>query len=379
MGENLQQKLIEVLEKRYNCKYRKVWGGADAFFFEKCLSVYPMKMPDGRELGMMIGGSVHANLELIYFESMRSVKWPDDWIDPYPSPIDVVHFEEDTMELRAWGGVNLNFMAEMYYAVYISFLHPLVFKRRQDLMKLARFVPAVVKDFCVHSKITDEVFTKYNVDRSEVEINPILLYCRMKFSTAGMSDDEIIESVLKREEVLSELKRRWEEWLPSDERRECYESTIVCPEDYPARYRIYGGHNGIRRPGLYEGMPSLRKYPLESGNPELDEKVEQGLKLCLWDGSKEYNLDGYRLRLAVKTERGVELLGKPDRKGWIKLKKEGSIFETRAKEERDEILSRKDLIIVVDKRMKRLPKIPLEKMQFLREDFPEMFTASSEE
>jgi hypothetical protein len=118
---------------------------------------------------------------------------------------------------------------------------------------------------------------------------------------------------------------------------------------------------------------------LESGNPELDGKVEQGLKLWLWDGSKEYNLDGYRLRLAVKTERGVELLGKPDRKGWIKLKKEGSIFETRAKEERDEILSRKDLIIVVDKRMKRRPKIPLEKMQFLREDFPEMFTASSEE
>jgi hypothetical protein len=379
MGENLQQKLIEVLEKRYNCKYRKVWEGANAFLFEKRLSIYPMKMLDGRELGMMIGGSVHANLELIYFESTRSVKWPDDWIDPYPSPIDVVHFEEDTMELRAWGGVNLRFMAEMYYAVYISLLHPLVFERRQDLMKLARFVPAVVKDFCVHSKITNEVLAKYSVDRSEAWTDKTRLGWHMKFSTAGMSDDEIIESVLKREEVLSELKRRWEEWLPSDERRECYESTIVCPEDYPARYRVYGGHSGIRRPGLYEGMPSLRKYPLESGNPELDGKVEQGLKLCLWDGSKEYNLDGYRLRLAVKTERGVELLGKPDRKGWITLKKEGSIFEAEAKKERDEILSRKDLIIVVDKRMKRLPKIPLEKMQFLREEFPEMFATDSEE
>jgi hypothetical protein len=43
MGENvLQQKLIEVLEKRYNCKYRKVWEGANAFLFEKT----PFYLPD---------------------------------------------------------------------------------------------------------------------------------------------------------------------------------------------------------------------------------------------------------------------------------------------------------------------------------------------
>jgi hypothetical protein len=46
---------------------------------------------------------------------------------------------------------------------------------------------------------------------------------------------------------------------------------------------------------------------------------------------------------------------------------------------KEEDLDKETLVIVVDKRMKRLPKIPLEKMQFLREEFPEMFTASSEE
>ena len=375
MSTNVFQKLVEALKERCSCKFRlegTSWRRYDD---------YPEKTPDGRELGTMIGGG---NLEFIYFEAeRRGIKWPDDWIDPYPPFIDYLYSnsKENTIEVTARGGVNLDFMAEMYYAVWIpSILHPQLLERRKDVMKLARFVPAVVKDLCVYSKITNEVLAKYNVDMSEVRVSEAFLTCHMKFSVAGMSDDEIIENTLRRVEILSELKRRWEEWLPSDERRECYESTIVCPEDYPARYRVYGGwHSGIRRPGLYEGMPSLRKYPLESGNPELDEKVEQGLKLCLWDGSKEYNLDGYRLRLAVKTERGVELLGKPDRKGWITLKKEGSIFEAEAKKERDEILSRKDLIIVVDKRMKRLPKIPLEKMQFLREDFPEMFTASSEE
>jgi len=372
MSENVFQKLVEALKERCSCKYR-----LEGTSWHRHGN--PVKTPDGRELGRMICGG---NLEFIYFEAeRRGVKWPDDWIDPYPPFIDYLYFnsKENIIKILINGCVNLNFMAEMYYAVWILSLHPLVFKRRQDLMKLARFVPAVVKDFCVHSKITNEVFTKYNVDRSEVEINPILLYCRMKFSTAGMSDNEIIESVLKRVEVLSELKRRWEEWLPSDERREYYESTIAFPEDYPARYRIYGGHSGVRRLGLYEGMPSLRKYPLESGNPEWDKDEERHLKLWLWDGSKEYNLDGYRLRLAIKTERGVELLGKPDRKGWIKLKKEGSIFEAEAKKERDEILSRKDLVIVVDKRMKRLPKIPLEKMRFLREEFPEMFATYSDE
>lgn len=366
MSENVFQKLVEALKERCSCKFRlegTSWRRYDD---------YPVKTSDGRELGTMIGGG---NLERIYFEWKGSIKWPDDWIDPYPPFIDYLYFnsKENIIEVAARGGVNLEFMGKMYYAVWVpSILHPQLLERRKDVMKLARFVPAVVKDLCVYSKISNEVLTKYNVDMSEVRVSETFLNCRMKFSVAGMSDDEIIENTLRRVEILSELKRRWEEWLPNDERRECYESTIVCPEDYPTRYRVYGGwHSGIRRPGLYEGVPLLRKYPLESGNLERDKRGEKSVKLCLWDGFKVYNLDGYRLRLAIKTERGVELLGKPDRKGRIVLNEKGILKE--------EDLDKETLVIVVDKRMKRLPKIPLEKMQFLREEFPEMFATDSEE
>jgi hypothetical protein len=52
------------------------------------------------------------------------------------------------------------------------------------------------------------------------------------------------------------------------------------------------------------------------------------------------------------------------KKGWIKIDK--SMVE-------EEDLGREDVVIAVDEKLEKLPKIPLEKIEFLREDFPELF------
>jgi hypothetical protein len=59
----------------------------------------------------------------------------------------------------------------------------------------------------------------------------------------------------------------------------------------------------------------------------------------------------------------LKFLGKPDRIGRIGLRK---VIK-------EEDLDKENIVIAVDSKMKRLPKFPLEKIEFLKEDFPEMF------
>lgn len=341
---------IERLEKHYILCYNvdKI-GGDIGEDYQK----YPVKMMDGRQLGLMY---VHGNLYKFYFDDMRRIKWPDDWIDPYPPFIDAIKVAADCIEVRKGKDMDLGFMCLAYYAIYVSGEYLL---NKEDRMTLARFIPAVVKDFNVFLKFLNEVLSKCKIDKFEVELDPYFFDCSLKFNITDMNDEQIIENILKRTEALTELRKKFREWLPNDKRREYYESTMLFPED-PFRRRFYLpdvtpalGFSDSK----FEDERRICKWP--SKDPEADKRLKQKL----FEGHpKYYNFDGYRLRLAVKTEKGLKFLGKADRRGWIKID-----------EIKREDLHREDVIIAIDKKMKKLEKFPLEKIEFLKEDFPEMF------
>ncbi|MBO3842205.1 MAG: hypothetical protein FGF48_07300 [Candidatus Brockarchaeota archaeon] len=68
--------------------------------------------------------------------------------------------------------------------------------------------------------------------------------------------------------------------------------------------------------------------------------------------------------MAKKAGTGLRFLGRVNKKGWAIIDK---------KRVREEDLDREDVIVAVDERLEKLPKFPLEKIEFLKEDFPEMF------
>ncbi|MEM3586385.1 MAG: hypothetical protein QXO71_03590, partial [Candidatus Jordarchaeaceae archaeon] len=151
--------------------------------------------------------------------------------------------------------------------------------------------------------------------------------------------------------------------------REYYENTMLFPED-PFRRRFRMPDVVDRDSGFslrkYEGIRYLYKWPSCIGNPEVERKYESSVKHELWSSlsGKYYDLEGYRLRLAKKTERGLRFLGRVNRKGWVIIDKA---------KVREEDLNREDIVIAVDDRLEKLPKFSLEKIEFLKEDFPEMF------
>ena len=344
---------IERLEKSYILCYNVAkMGGNIGEEYQK----YPVKTADGRELGLMY---VQGNLYRFYFDGMRRIKWPDDWIDPYPQFIDATKVGDNYIEVEKGKDMDLEFMCLAYYAAYVPGEY---FLNREDRMILARLIPAIVKDFNIFLKFLDEVLAKYKIDKSEVELNPYFFDCSLKFNIADMKDEQIVENVLKRAEALTELRKKFREWLPNDKRREYYESTMLFPED-PFRRRFYmpfGSSNFEFSDSKFEDELHICKWPRTG--PETDKMLKQ----VLFEGHpKYYNFDGYRLRLAIKTKKGFKFLGKADRKGWIKID-----------EIKEEDLCREDVIITVDKRIKGLEKFPLEKIEFLKEDFPEMFKES---
>jgi hypothetical protein len=375
--ENLAKRLAKELKERSGYEFILNLISSPPFHWacKRKEPNYPVKSPDGRELGLMY---VVGDLFKIYFDGMKRIKWPDDWIDPYPPFIDRVRFVDDFIEVDKGMDMDLGFISEAYYSVdfghflILSVLESIdtatiILTNREDRMKVARFMPSVVKDFNIFLKLLDEVCTKYRISKPEVYIYPSHFNCWMRFKIEDMSDEEVVENTLVRVEALKELRWKFREWLPSEERREYYESTMLFPED-PFRRKFRIPDVVDRSSGFswrkYDGPRYLYKWPLKSGSDELDKKYEQTLKLELWDTEsfKYYDLDGYRIRLAIKTEKGLKFLGKVNRKGWVKIN-----------EIKKEDLTREDIVIAVDKKMKRLPKFPLEKIEFLNEDFPEMF------
>ncbi|MBO3799240.1 MAG: hypothetical protein QW491_02220 [Thermoproteota archaeon] len=57
-------------------------------------------------------------------------------------------------------------------------------------------------------------------------------------------------------------------------------------------------------------------------------------------------------------------MGRVNKKGWVIIDKA---------KVREEDLDREDIVVAVDERLEKLPKFSLEKIEFLKEDFPEMF------
>ncbi|MEM3745960.1 MAG: hypothetical protein QXN67_00610 [Thermoproteota archaeon] len=57
-------------------------------------------------------------------------------------------------------------------------------------------------------------------------------------------------------------------------------------------------------------------------------------------------------------------MGRVNRKGWVIIDKA---------KVREEDLDREDIVVAVDERLEKLPKFSLEKIEFLKENFPEMF------
>lgn len=361
-------------DRAYFSSHRKELEGR---FFE-----YPAKSPDGRELGLMY---LFGDLDTVCFDSdpRRLVKWPDDWMDPYPASIESVRITDEYAVIKKGGDMELDFMCMTYYAtefdVNMSFLsfeiHPgiplddiltRVLRSKENRMKVSRFIPAAVKDINIFLRMLEEILVKYGLDSPEARPRIRHFDCYVLFKIDGMSDESIIDGVLRRVEAMTELRRRFRETMLDERRRVYYESTILFPEDpFRRRFRIPSLPVKDFSFRKYEGARRLCKWP-PNVDPEMDESYERRLKEDLWDSEsfKYYDFDGQRLRLAKRTRTGLRFLGRVDKKGWIKIDKR------RVKEDD---LKREDIVIAADERLEKLPKFPLEKIEFLKEDFPEMF------
>ncbi|MGC8935466.1 MAG: hypothetical protein ACP5LN_09945 [Thermoproteota archaeon] len=284
---------MELLTEKYKQEFvpHRGWVpfSKERFWFcERKFPEYPVKTQDGRELGTFF---MRAELRHIYFDEERRIKWPDDFIDPYPVvAIDCVEFRKDnSIRVDVEERFDLGFLSEAYYAVgTVTRLEKL--KTREERMKVARIIPAVIKDIEVFLKYLKESLEKYKIEvdfsnleyRSE-ELEPLVATSKdgfyevlldldvldfsIKFSTKGMSDEEIIDNIMKLTDPPMEYRRKFrKEWLPSEERRNCYESTFLYPED-PFRekhYYILDRRNGkILVIDVYKNKISRFKFPLE--------------------------------------------------------------------------------------------------------------------
>lgn len=89
----LAEKVAEKLSKSDHFEFSIDWFPVPSFHWA-CVRKnpdYPYKTPEGKELGLMF---IRAELRHVYFDSKRKVKWPDDWIDPYPHSMDRIDLME---------------------------------------------------------------------------------------------------------------------------------------------------------------------------------------------------------------------------------------------------------------------------------------------
>jgi len=369
MEEEREKKLAERISKLLIKKYKQDfvidWGWASYptkryWLSRRAYPEYPVKTQDEKELGTIF---MQAELRHIYFDEERRIKWPDDFIDPYPVTVDYVNFYEDYVKVSTWKDLDLKLLSEAYYAISFS---DFTLKDREDRMKAARLIPAVIKDIEVFLRILKESLERHNIkfDFSKVGTNGLTVssqdgssnlkysfeflgHVSLTFPTKGMNDDEIVDNVMRRVEALTEYRRKFrKEWLPSEERRNCYESTFLYPED------------PFRKSWFYY---RLVKWPFKSSNDEINKAYENGIRNELLEHLKYYfgiyysgggkiskysdlyNLDGYNLELVNYKLESKEIVG-----GEIKINKR-----------------------------KRIYKFPLEKIEFLKEDFPELWKNNS--
>ncbi|MGB9726447.1 MAG: hypothetical protein ACPLZ8_07405 [Fervidicoccaceae archaeon] len=382
----LTPKIAGALKERSGYDFR-VEG---RFCIRETEGLYPVKSPDGRELGQMY---TQAYLDEVYFNDSelrtkwrKKIKWMDDWIDPQPPFIDAVMVWDDLIVIRNCE-VDLSFLCKVYYNLrflpacidinkerrLLKDFSTFALESRGDRMKVARFVPALVKDVNMFLKLINEVLSKYGY------LGGLLMSMldhpsyRIMFDPSGMSDEEVVDNVLRRAEAVVEFKKRFREWLAREERREYWENTAI-PESKRSIEKL--------------DWKYMLKWPIELEDSEIMRQYERYTKGVLsYHWVRAYNLDGYRLQLAKKTERGLKFVkfekemrkkvvsevhpnGREERKEVMMPEYIAKIGEEEIEKEK---LKGEDMVIAVNKRCGKLEKIPLERIEFLKEDFPEMF------
>jgi len=298
---------------------------------------YPVKTSDRKDIGMMFR---QAEFRHVYFDEERRIKWPDDWIDPYPVFIDGVHVYDRQVEVTIRKDLDWYFMCNAYYSMVP--VTPLSHRRfgdfstitlaeREDRMKAARLIPAGIRDIQVFLKFLAETLQKHSINSSEVQYDFFDFGLTARYSTYGMDKQEVVGNAIRRATALAEHRKRFKlEWLPSQERKKAYESTMLFEKD-PFRKSTQTRH--------------FCKWPFKTGNYELDSwyegRVREDLEGLFWP---VYDLNGHGLKL-VGHETYAEPLGRKRARGGQIAIDEGASLEP----------------------------FPLEKIEFLKEDFPELF------
>ncbi|MEM2930850.1 MAG: hypothetical protein QW797_08350 [Thermoproteota archaeon] len=263
----------------------------------------------------------------------KEIDWEKDWKDDNPVFIDYVEVWPNKVLIGTSGEFMLDFMAHKYYGLGEIILEPRsdIYVNKEDKMKLARYMPAVIKDVEIALKAMSEVSTANGFDTSGFKFffQPWVDFCvKSEHPLVGIKEEEIVENCIRRVKVMSEWRKRFRAWLPSMERKHFYENTKI---GYTARMLKKGNWWSTGVEGLIKWPVKDRKIREKVIRNHIYRYLDHGAHLFTLDG---YGIIGYRIDHEYKF------------KFWVDRRQ---------------------------KKFQRLKPIPLEKIGFLREDFPEMF------
>ncbi|MEM3661112.1 MAG: hypothetical protein QXU11_12110 [Thermoproteota archaeon] len=181
--------------------------------------------------------------------AQKNIDWENYWRDDNPISIDYVEARSDRLTLGTFGEFEVNFMAKMYYDVNEIIFEPRneIYVNREDRMKLARCIPAVIKDIEVALKLIAKVSTdsglsvsEFKLLRSKPPMRELDFAIISEFQIAKMNVENIIKNFVKRTKVISEWRKEFRAWLSSARRKEFYENSKVCEvyERERGRWRV---------------------------------------------------------------------------------------------------------------------------------------------
>ncbi|MBO3840555.1 MAG: hypothetical protein QXI27_07220 [Nitrososphaerota archaeon] len=288
-------------------------------------------------LRLSLEGGLYDYYRIWSAEPKRDIDWERDWKDDNPIFIDYVEASSDRLTIGTFGEFQANFMAKVYYDVDEIIFEPRdeIYTNREDRMKLARYVPAVVKDIEVALKLVTKVSADSEISASEFKLLRSKPSAReldftivSEFQIAGMNTEDIIKNVIERIKVISKWRKEFRTWLSSLQRKEFYEGSKRVCEVYKRE----------REKWWVTGSPGLIKWPVDNKKVReilmeyhIYRYLDHGAPLFTFDG---YGIVGYRMGHEYKF------------KFWVDRRQ---------------------------KKFQRLKPLPLEKIEFLKEDFPEMF------
>jgi hypothetical protein len=262
----------------------------------------------------------------------REIEWENDWRDPNPISVDYIEIWPDRVLIGTSGEFSTLFMTEKYHDLEVILdSEDALYMNREDKMKLARYVPALIKDVEVAIKIMAEVSTRNGFDPSEFkffQLDDVGFCVKTEYSTVGMREEKIVENCMKRVKVISEWRRRFRTWLSSTERKQYYESTKGPLDVFKHE----------RRRWVVTGGVGLVKWPVKDKNVR-EKIISHHIYRYLSHGAPIFTLDGYGI-VGYRINHDYKF------KFWVDRKQ---------------------------KKFRKLSLIPLEKIEFLKEDFPEMF------